>query len=306
MNMTKTKLPFRIGMRTFKTALAVALSFLAGYAVKSDYPPFLVIGALGAMESSITESIRAAQKTFIGNTIGALLSVLFTLIFTDHVAVASTIGVILMILICNNLHFNSNITGLACVVFCCCLDEMMATGNLLYGAFRLRDMVLGTLIALAVNMLIRPYSSAERTRHGILKAQKAMLPLLEQRVLHGRIPDLRELRASINQLDKEINVLLDERMNKSLKKSQVAHLRGCQQLLWKMRDALISICCIDSMPTPSAENLARMEALGLTRESKHTESILDGVCVPEDRVVFDYYLKVFLDANDFLTELIEL
>ena len=304
--MNTTKRQFHIGMRTVKTGIAVAFSFLAGYIVKSEFPPFLVIGALGSMESSITESIRGAQKTLIGNAVGALLSMLFTVTFTGHIAVASTIGIILMILICNNLHIKGNITGLACVVFCCCLDQMMKTGNLMYGVFRFRDMAIGTFIALAVNMLIRPYSGAENTKKSIIQAQKFMLPLLEERVLQGRIPDLRELRANIYNLDKNINILLDERMNKSLKKSQVAHLRGCQQLLWKMRDALIGICCIDSMPSPSEENLARMTALGLTRSETNKDCILDGVSLPEDTVVFNYYLQMFLDSNDYLTELINL
>ena len=73
-----------------------------------------------------------------------------------------------------------------------------------------------------------------------------------------------------------------------------------------MRDALIGICCIDTMPSPSPENLARIEALGLTRENVKTECILDGACAPEDTVVLNYYLKVFLDSNEYLTMLLEL
>jgi hypothetical protein len=194
---------------------------------------------------------------------------------------------------------------MACVVFCCTFVDIGSNGILWYGLLRFRDIVIGSVIALAVNMLIRPYSGAERTKAGIIKAQKAMLPLLEQRVLRGRIPDLRELRDNINALDRSINVMLDERMNKSLKKAQVAHLRGCQQLLWKMRDALIGVCCIDSMPTPSEANLHRLYQLGLSGGKKQ-ETILDGKCEPEDTVVFNYYVKVFLDSNDFLTQLIEM
>ena len=154
-------------------------------------------------------------------------------------------------------------------------------------------------------MLIRPYSGAERTKQGIIRAKKAMIPLMEQRALRDRIPDLRELRRNINLMDKNIDVILDERLNFSLKKSQVAHLRGCQQLVWKMRDALIGICCIDSTPSPSADNLARLEALGLSRGEQH-ESILSGICDEEDSVVFNYYIRMFLDANDYLDQLIDL
>ncbi|MDO4174221.1 MAG: aromatic acid exporter family protein [Eubacteriales bacterium] len=305
MNTTK-HMPFLIGMRTFKTALACGLAVVAGYAINSPYPPFLAIGALGCMDSSITASLRSARDMIFGNLVGAILAMLFTVAFTGHYAVGCFIGVIIMITVCNLMHMKPGITSLACVVFCCCLKDIPASDNLVYGLLRFRDTALGTFIALAVNMLIRPYSGAERTKKGILSAQQAMLPLLEERVLHGRIPDLRDLRKRMNDLDHSINILLDERMNKSLKKSEVAHLRGCQQLSWKMRDALISICSIDTTPSPSPENLARMESLGMTPEQCHTDHILAGVCDESDTIVFNYYLKIFLDSNDYLTQLIDL
>ncbi|MCD8357563.1 MAG: aromatic acid exporter family protein [Clostridia bacterium] len=306
MNKTGKHMPLLIGMRTFKTALACGLAVTTGYVINSPYPPFLAIGALGCMESSITASLRSARDMIFGNLVGAILAMIFTVTFTGHYSIACFVGVILMITMCNLLHMKPGITSLACVVFCCCLKDIPATGNLVYGLLRFRDTVIGTGIALAVNMLIRPYSGAKQTQNAIIRAQKEMLPLLEERVLRGRIPDLRELRANINRLDHAVNILLDERMNKSLKKSEVAHLRGCQQLLWKMRDSLISICSIDTTPSPSSENLARMQAFGLTPDNTKRENILAGVCDERDTVVFNYYLNIFLDSNEYLSQLIDL
>lgn len=306
MNSSEKHIPFLIGMRTFKTALACGLAVASGYAINSPYPPFLAIGALGCMDSSITASLRSARDLIFGNLVGAILAMIFTVTFTGHFAIGCFLGVIIMITVCNLLHMKPSITSLACVVFCCCLKDIPATDNLVYGLLRFRDTAIGTGIALAVNMLIRPYSGAKQTQNAILRAQKEMLPLLEQRVLRGRIPDLRELRADINSLDRAVNILLDERMNKSLKKSEVAHLRGCQQLLWKMRDALISICSIDTTPSPSPQNLERMHALGMTPDNTKTENILAGVCDERDIVVFNYYLNIFLDSNEYLTALMDL
>lgn len=303
MNASAKHIPFLIGMRTFKTALACGLAVAFGYAINSPYPPFLAIGALGCMDSSITASLRSARDLFFGNLVGAILATIFTVTFTGHFAVGCFIGVIIMITLCNLLHMKPGITSLACVVFCCCLNDIPNSG-LFYGMLRFRDTVIGTVIALAINMLIHPYSGAKQTQNAIRRAQKDMLPLLEQRVFEGRIPDLRELRAAINSLDRAVNILLDERMNKSLKKSEVAHLRGCQQLLWKMRDSLISICSIDTTPSPSPKNLERMYALGMT-ESQNA-NILTGTCDERDTIVFNYYLTIFLDSNEYLTTLIEL
>lgn len=303
---TNKKLPFRLGMRTIKTSIAVGISLLVGSAIQSDFPPFLAIGALGTMQPSITASLKSARNLTIGNLIGALLAMAFNIVFSGNYALGGALGVVIMIVVCNALHMRAQTINLACVVFCCCYTNyFLGGGSLLYGLSRFRDTVIGTGIALAVNMCIRPYSGAAHTKGSIVKAQKAMLPLLEERVLRGRIPDLRDLRTYIIELDNNVNVLLDERWNKSLKKSEVAHLRGCQQLLWKMRDALIGICCIDTMPTPSPDNLARIHALGLTGEISQTGCMLHGTCCSEDTVVFNYYLKIFLDSNDYLTMLLE-
>lgn len=299
------KFPLRIGMRTLKTAVAVGVTIWIGYLIGSPYPPFLAIGALGAIKSSITDSFRGALELTLGNLIGAILAIGFSILFYDHKAFGCFLGVLLMIPICNALKIRPSTINLACVVFCCTFIDIGTTDNLLYGLVRFRDTVIGTAVALIVNMLIRPYSGVARTKDSLKRAQQAMLPLLEQRVLRGRIPDLRELRANINELDTNINVMLDERLNRSLKKSQVAHLRGCQQLLWKMRDALIGICCIDTMPSPSPEMLERMNKLGLTGDNE-IPCILDGACGHEDTVVFNYYLKIFLDSNDFLNQLIDM
>lgn len=305
MNALKSHFHFHIGMRTLKTAVAVGVSMLIGYLIHSPYPPFMAIGAFGCMESSITASMQGAKNLAIGNLFAALLSMVFGVLFNGHFAFGCFIGVIIMIVLCNLLHMESNTINLACVVFCCTLVDSSSNGILWYGLLRLRDTLIGCGIALLVNMLIRPYSGAERTKQGIIRAKKAMIPLMEQRALRDRIPDLRELRRNINAMDKNIDIILDERLNFSLKKSQVAHLRGCQQLVWKMRDALIGICCIDSTPSPSADNLARLEALGLSRGERH-ESILSGICDEEDSVVFNYYIRMFLDANDYLDQLIDL
>ncbi len=304
-NISTKKFPIRIGMRTFKTGFAAGIAVAVGYLIDSPYPPFLAIGALGCMQSSIIASLKGARDLTIGNFVGALLAMLFTMTFSGNLSVGCFFGVMIMIVVCNSLHMQPSTTSLACVVFCCCLSDISSKGNLLYGMVRFRDTCIGTAIALAVNMLIRPYSGADRAKAGILRAQQAMLPLLEQRVLRGRIPDLRDLRIKLSDLDSRIDVLLDERMNKSLKKTEVAYLRGCQQLLWKMRDSLIGICCIDTTPHPSEQNLARMNALGLTRDEKQTENILDGMCDEQDTVVFNYYLNIFLDSNEYLTQLIQ-
>ena len=106
MKHTQKHMPFLIGMRTFKTALACALAVSIGYVINSPYPPFLAIGALGCMESSITTSLRSARDMIIGNLVGALLAMIFVMNFTGYFEITCFIGVIIMISVCNFLHLS--------------------------------------------------------------------------------------------------------------------------------------------------------------------------------------------------------
>lgn len=50
-----------------------------------------------------------------------------------------------------------------------------------------------------------------------------------------------------------------------------------------------------------------MKQIGLSNDpQEYTENILTGVCHEEDTTVFNYYLNVFLDSNDYLNELIHM
>ena len=50
-----------------------------------------------------------------------------------------------------------------------------------------------------------------------------------------------------------------------------------------------------------------MKQIGLTSDpEEQTENILTGICREEDTTVFNYYLDIFLDSNEYLNELIHM
>ena len=71
-----------------------------------------------------------------------------------------------------------------------------------------------------------------------------------------------------------------------------------------MQEALVCICSLDARPSPNDQNLERLYACGLERTEQ--DNFLDSKCTFEDRTVLNYYLKQFLDAHDYLCELMEL
>ncbi len=299
----------RFGMRTAKTALSVAIALAIAYATARPYAAFMAIGALSSMQRSITASLRSARENVLGNLFGACLATVVVLLFRyqlvpeSFLPLITGIGTILLLTFCSVANIK-NAANLSCVVFVCLMVDINSGASLFYGFQRAFDTLIGVLIALIVNIVIRPYNLKPRI-FAILQALQAdMIPLLEQRVLRCRIPELDEIEKNLDRLHKEIDLAADEKYNSTLSQKDIAYIRGCEQLVTKMRDALSSICALDATPTPNDENLERLYALGLKKTEQ--DNFLDGKCTFEDRLVLNYYLKIFLDANDYLHELLEL
>jgi hypothetical protein len=296
-------------MRTTKTAISVMIALAVAYAVGSAYPGFMAIGALGSMERSIVDSIRSARNQIIGNLFGALLATVVVLLFNSGalpnsvLPLVTAVGIILMLVLCNQFRIQSA-ANLSCVVFVCLMVDITSGASLFYGIVRFLDTLTGVLIALAVNIVIRPYNHKPHIYSMIRAAKDAMIPLLGERVLRCRIPDVAALNRSVEHLQHEIDTISKEKYNSTLSHKDIAHIQGCGQLISKMQEALVCICSLDARPMPNDSNLERLYALGLERTEQ--DNFLDGKCTFEDRTVLNYYLKQFLDAHDYLCELLEL
>lgn len=299
----------KFGMRTVKSALSVTIALALSYAIQSPYPAFMAIGALGSMQRSISDSLKSARNLVLGNLFGACLASVIALLFhydllsVSFLPLVTGIGTILMLIFCNRMNIQSA-ANLSCVVFVCLMVDIQNGADLFYGFKRSFDTLIGVMIALIVNIVIRPYNHKPRIYAMIQAIQADMLPLIEQRVLRCRIPELDALDTKLDKLHKEINMVANERFNATLTQNDIAYIRGCEQLVTKMRDALNSICALDATPAPNDENLDRLYGLGLER--MENDNFLDGKCIYEDRVVLNYYLKIFLDSNEYLHELLEL
>ncbi len=307
-SLTKHK-RLRFGMRTIKSALSVTLTLIISYAVGSAYPAFMAIGALGTMERSITSSIKCAWDQLRGNLVGALMATLVVLLFNhgylplSMLPFVTGVGTVILLVFCN--HFQLQPTAnLSCVVFVCLMVDISSGQSIFYGFSRFVDTLVGTFIALVINIVIRPYNHKPRIYSMITSIKQSMLPPLEQRVLRCRIPVLDSINKDMERLHREIELVAHEKFNSTLTQQDIAYMQGCEQLITKMQDALISICSLDATPAPNEENLQRLYALGLERTEQ--DNFLDGKCDDEDVVVLNYYLKIFLDAHDYLGELLEL
>lgn len=292
-----------LGTRVVKTAVAVTLSvFLIRFFATDDLSVFYAgFGALIAMDTTFSNSLRQGLTQLIGVLAGTVMGYLSVLLFPSMTpAWMAGLGVLLLIVLCNALKLSFS-ASLSCIIFlsaCLTPTDDIVRDSL----FRLRDSSLGIGIALVVNALIRPYNNKKRIL-ALLERLRAQIPGdIEQIVVKEQFPDLQESVAILRQLDRELNLYHSQHFFHR-KHDDEALLRGCYQLAQRMLQEMEAICGMDCLGDLAMESAAVMQELGM----ELPEAGLPGrKCTRHDTIVMNYHLDKLLSAYQYLGELMKL
>lgn len=292
-----------LGTRVVKTAIAVTLSvFLIRFFATDDLSVFYAgFGALIAMDTTFSNSLRQGLTQLIGVLAGTVMGYLSVLLFPSMTpAWMAGLGVLLLIVLCNALKLSFS-ASLSCIIFlsaCLTPTDDIVRDSL----FRLRDSSLGIGIALVVNALIRPYNNKKRIL-ALLERLRAQIPGdIEQIVVKEQFPDLQESVAILRQLDRELNLYHSQHFFHR-KHDDEALLRGCYQLAQRMLQEMEAICGMDCLGDLAMESAAVMQELGM----ELPEAGLPGrKCTRHDTIVMNYHLDKLLSAYQYLGELMKL
>lgn len=141
------------GLRTLKTVLAVFLSSLFMKYILGLNPFFACIGAVVAMEKTLSMSIKAAVVRNIGTILGGVIGIIVGS-FTENVLLMA-LGLIPFIWISNLIGKQESIVPGAIVYFAVIyLNSMDQAWS--YGLLRIAGTLIGSLISIVVNILICP------------------------------------------------------------------------------------------------------------------------------------------------------
>ena len=295
---------FHIGLRAVKTALAVGLALLTAHLLGSSLPIFAVIGAISVMSRNLNDSLRECLIQLTGTVIGFVVATVFVRVLPDpSFFLWMGLGTLLVIALCLRLNVQFAVP-LASIVFADICLYGGGNDQVWYGFHRFTDTVIGLLVALAVNMAIKPYNNQARIVRVLGEIRDAMPSYLDTRVLCGRSPDLAPLHRQLKQLAGELEIYEGQFVRpghaQDGQRAQASYLRGCEQLAVRMEQELSALCCMDVMGAPDGENLARLRALGLNIP------VIQGKWYSEqDNLVLNYHLKNLLDAREYLSGLLE-
>ncbi|MDO4774734.1 MAG: aromatic acid exporter family protein [Aerococcaceae bacterium] len=150
----------KIGLRTTKTVIAVGVT-LTLFEWWNRQPAMLAaLSAVYSMQQSHETSVNYGKFRIFGNTIGVVVAILIArlglLISLDPSVfrvLASMLGVLLIIVICNALNLSTSIINSTATFFVVLLNTpSMHLWD--YGANRILDTIIGAIIGILINYLL--------------------------------------------------------------------------------------------------------------------------------------------------------
>lgn len=174
MKNTKIHIKFPLGMRAFKTMIAVFLCCVIGV-LRNQSPLYGMITAVLCMQPNDEQSLKVSVKRIIGTMVGALFGFLFMTVtqFTGlepftllyYFFIVLTLAPIILVTVRSR---QAAATDLACVVFFS-ITVAHVEDPALFALNRMLDTLIGILIALAVNKIL-PGKKRENPEEGNIPA----------------------------------------------------------------------------------------------------------------------------------------
>lgn len=152
----------KVGMRTIKTAISVAICIFVLELLGVKTPFFACMTAVFTMETDVSTSLRAGIERLLGTLTGAIIGSVFALLTNylpmDYLLVkvlVVPIGLILVIQMFSLMKLK-NSTFIACIVYLALMVHVDGPLRVEYAITRTLTTAFGAFIALLVNRYIYP------------------------------------------------------------------------------------------------------------------------------------------------------
>ena len=149
----RNQISMKLGARIFKTGIAIVLSLFLSELLQLPSPVFAGIAAIFAVQPSIYRSYLSIVEQIQGNTIGAIIAVIFVLLFGNHLFI---IGLAAIIVITINLRLKNETTIGLSLVTMIAIMETPGDSFIEFSVIRFSTIMLGVFSALLVNLVFIP------------------------------------------------------------------------------------------------------------------------------------------------------
>ena len=267
-----------VGLRTFKTALAIIMSMLIADRLggTSDKLIFAMLGAMSVVEPTFKESVTACLSQIIGVCTGALISVLLMALPISGLT-AVGIGIIVIIVLYNGLRIKIS-PSLPCFILVM-ICTSASVNPFLYALGRIWDTAIGLGVGMIINMLVFPYDNSQKIRSTMESLDRDLLIFLEKVFDNdGVLPDPELLTEKIAGLQKQMSIFANQRLLLRLRqqRQELERLRICDR---KAKELVVHLAVLGHMETPgrlNAENRRRLASCGADiQDRRPLDSIME-------------------------------
>lgn len=197
---------YKLGMRTFKTGLAVSIGMLIAQFLHLRSPVFVVMSAIMAMKASVSDSFILGKNRMISTLFGAVAGLISSYIFPQN-AFFLGLGIIIVIYIHNVFNWKEAIT-LSAVIYAVVFMNVEAS-TLSYAFNRTLDTFIGISVAMLINYFIASPNRESIFLEVVNKIYHDSKKIV-YKLVRGQTIDLEELKAIIYQSEEEYEALKQE------------------------------------------------------------------------------------------------
>lgn len=277
---------YKIGMRTIKTGIAVAIGLFLGELLGLNSPLFVGIGAISTMQSSVSQSFEMGKNRILATIMGALVAVIIEYLFPRNVIFLG-LGIIIVIQILNILGWKHSVALAAIVFIAVSLSQDV---DILSSAYnRTLDTFVGIVVGVLVNYFIATPNIDKLFKLFVDEFLEKAKDYTYKLAVGKLNVDIISLREDLSELEK-LQVLIEDETKINITKSK--EMVQSAITLNKVEDIFSSLASLDNMKhvaTLSPANLILIEEVFNIKCLWGERAIIS-----EDDIIFNYHLQKVL------------
>jgi len=292
---------FPIGLRTFKTALAVVLAMVVvdQFGATTTKLIFAMLGAMAVVQPTFKESVDSCISQIIGVIFGAFIGVL--LLFLPIGPLTTTwLGIVIVIAGYNLLHIRYSPSLPCFILVMLCTTPGIEPISYVIG--RIWDTAIGLGIGMLVNILIFPYDNSKKIQGIIRSLDKDLICFLED-MFDGDelLPKADDMAGKILDMERQLKLFSSQYLllHRRRQMRQLDLFRTCDRKARVLLGHMEVLCHMEQPGRLSDRNRQRLASCGaMIRDQRLLDSVM------EDDVVTNYHVDRILDLRRELLEVL--
>lgn len=288
----------KIGMRTIKTAIAVALSVFICQLFKLTSPFFAGIAAIITMQSTVVNSFKIGKNRMLGTVFGASIGLVGSLIAPEN-PIAIGIGIIIIITICNFLGWKKPIS-IATIVFLSIMLVQKDGSRLHYSVYRTIDTFVGIIIGVLINYFIVPPDSEIKIKASFKTLLNECNTIVKNIIYNLSDIKLDSVKNELKLLDTNFECLKEEIKLNLSKNIEYNDIQNTLTLFENLYNNLSIVSNMESNPKINNENKEKLEKLyNICLLENNDDKSLDNI-----DIVYNYHIEKIIDSIEEIGKIV--